>query len=341
MDYSQESIIDVPVLAQDTHERWFRKMKIRLRAKGVDYVIEQSLRQYAALGGPDETYVSNITKGVSELSLEHNDHLRYDIDKKAKWEGDDATALSMMIKRLNEDDEALVDEYITTKSFWEYLKKKYSKTSPLTANENLTAIQTFGFSQYDSVTQAWDKLKQFRRKLGAASPDLKNAYTDQALLLVLTRSLPQEFVSTIDGIDVQTSMTVEEKLQHLRAKELRMKSTSEAAHASFKSYNKRSMSHHRRNDSSSSNATDINPGKCLLCDGIDYWIRRCPNLKSAREYVRRPRHKKKTHFVRSESPSSSKSRPSSIKRPSILKYSINNRHENKSYLLQEDAPNSE
>ncbi|RKF82541.1 hypothetical protein GcM1_170006 [Golovinomyces cichoracearum] len=174
MDYRDESITDVPVLAQDTHERWFRKMKIRLRAKGVDYVIEQSLRKYAALRGPDET-----------------------------------------------------------------------------------------------------------RKLGAAGPDMKNAYTGQALLLVLTRSLPQEFVSTIDEIDVQTSMTVEEKLQHLEAKELKMKSTSEAAHASLKSCNKRSMSYHRRNDSSSSN---------------DHWIRRCPNLKSTREYVRRLGHKKKTHF---------------------------------------------
>ncbi|RKF82215.1 hypothetical protein GcM1_173001 [Golovinomyces cichoracearum] len=119
-------------------------MKIRLRAKGVDYVIKKSLRQYAALNGPVETY---------------------DIDKKAKWERDDATVLSMMIKRLNEDDEALVDEYVTTKSFWEYVKKKYSKTSPFTTNENLTAIQTFDFSQYDSVTQAWDKLKHFRRKI--------------------------------------------------------------------------------------------------------------------------------------------------------------------------------
>ncbi|RKF79392.1 hypothetical protein GcM3_056040 [Golovinomyces cichoracearum] len=149
MDNRDESIFDIPVLAQDTHERWFRKMKIRLRAKGVDYVIEQSIREYAALGSSDEAYVSNITKGVSGLSLEHSEKVRYDIDKKVKWERDDATALSMMMmmKILNEDDEALSDEYVTTKSFWEYLKKNYSKTSPFTANENLTAIQPFDFSQ--------------------------------------------------------------------------------------------------------------------------------------------------------------------------------------------------
>ncbi|RKF65444.1 hypothetical protein GcM3_121020, partial [Golovinomyces cichoracearum] len=167
----------------------------------------------------------------------------------------------MMMKRLNEDDEALIDEYVTTKSFWEYLKKKYSKSSPFTANENLTVIQTFDFSQYDTVTQACDKLKQFRRKLGAANPDMKNAYTDQALFLVLTRSLPQEFVSTIDGIDVQVSMTVDEKLQHLEAKELRIKSTNEAAHASLRTHIKRRASHYREN-SSSSNGNEINPGKC-------------------------------------------------------------------------------
>ncbi|RKF79394.1 hypothetical protein GcM3_056044, partial [Golovinomyces cichoracearum] len=223
MDNREESIFDTPVLAQDTHERWFRKMKIRLRAKGVDYVIKKSFREYAALGSSDEAYVSNITKEVSGLSLEHS-------EKKVKWERDDATALSMMMKRLYEDDGVLIDEYVTTQSFWEYLKKKYSKTSPFTTNENLTAIQTFDLNQYHTVTQAWYKLKQFRRKLGAANPDMKNAYTDQALFLVLTRSLPQEFISTIDIIDVQVSMTVDEKLKHLEAKELRIKSTSEASH---------------------------------------------------------------------------------------------------------------
>ncbi|RKF82216.1 hypothetical protein GcM1_173002 [Golovinomyces cichoracearum] len=83
---------------------------------------------------------------------------------------------------------------------------------------------------------------------------MKNAYTDRALLLVLTRSLPQEFVSTIHTIDVQTSMRVEEKLQHLQAKDQQAKQLTHR------------MSRHRRNDSSSSNGTDINPGKCLLCD---------------------------------------------------------------------------
>ncbi|KAG9384372.1 hypothetical protein A1F94_003919 [Pyrenophora tritici-repentis] len=49
----------------------------------------------------------------------------------------------------------------------------------------------------------------------------KSAYKDSALLLVLIRSLPKEFKTTIDTLNAQLNLTVEQKLKFLEEKEVR------------------------------------------------------------------------------------------------------------------------
>jgi hypothetical protein len=39
-----------------------------------------------------------------------------------------------------------------------------------------------------TIIEAWDKLKEYRRKIGAADQAAKSAYQDTALFLILTRS---------------------------------------------------------------------------------------------------------------------------------------------------------
>ncbi|KAG9384357.1 hypothetical protein A1F94_003904 [Pyrenophora tritici-repentis] len=46
-------------------------------------------------------------------------------------------------------------------------------------------------------------------------------YKDSALLLVLIRSLPKEFKTTIDTLNAQLNLTVEQKLKFLEEKEVR------------------------------------------------------------------------------------------------------------------------
>jgi hypothetical protein len=48
-----------------------------------------------------------------------------------------------MCQSLDDDDEALVNEYETAYTLWRYLQKKYAKTSAVTANVYMTKIQTF------------------------------------------------------------------------------------------------------------------------------------------------------------------------------------------------------
>ncbi|PZD22918.1 hypothetical protein A1F97_11300, partial [Pyrenophora tritici-repentis] len=54
-----------------------------------------------------------------------------------------------------------------------------------------------------------------------ADADTNGAYKDSALLLVLIRSLPKEFKTTIDTLNAQLNLTVEQKLKFLEEKEVR------------------------------------------------------------------------------------------------------------------------
>jgi len=51
-----------------------------------------------------------------------------------------------------------------------------------------------------TIMGSWDKLKGYRHKLEAADANAKSTYNNAALLLVLTRSLPKKFETTIDTL---------------------------------------------------------------------------------------------------------------------------------------------
>ncbi|KAI0990735.1 hypothetical protein K3495_g17452, partial [Podosphaera aphanis] len=94
----------------------------------------------------------------------------------------------------------------------------------------MTDIQNFVFEDGFTVCSAWDKLKDLRRKLGAGSEDAKKTYSDAALFLILSRALPKSFGHTVDGLDLHVEMSVEEKIKHLEAKELKLQYDHESAH---------------------------------------------------------------------------------------------------------------
>lgn len=228
----------IPILNQENHEKWFRQMRIQLRGKDYFYTIESTLMQHAAIATPDgkSGYTSQNTAPMEiddAVLTQINDVKVYlNIDKKAKYQKDEASALAYICRSLSDDDEALADEYQTASVLWNYLKKKYTRTSAITANSYMTLIQTFTFqppSQPEmTIMEAWERLKEYRRKLGAANPAAKDMYKDDSLFLILTRSLPTEYASTLDGLDIQEGMTVDTKIKHLQAKELRLKEYEQA-----------------------------------------------------------------------------------------------------------------
>jgi hypothetical protein len=147
--------------------------------------------------------------------------IRVNIDKKEKYLEDEATAIDILFRSLSDEDQALIDEYETAFQFWAYLREKYSQTDATTANIYMTKIQTFTFNPENKIVGSWETLKDYRRKLVAADALFNEAFQDSALLLVLCRSLPESFTTTIDTFNAQLNLTVKQKLKFLEEKEIR------------------------------------------------------------------------------------------------------------------------
>lgn len=291
MDEIKEQTKSIPNLTQETHDRWFRQMKIQLKGKDWFYTIESTLQEHAKVGGVgmevDGTEVFPILEGSKVVNI------RLNLDKKAKYLKDEASALSYMCRSLSDDDEALVDEYDTARTLWNYLKSKYSRTSDITANSYLTMIQTFTFKPTRhpemTVIEAWDKLKEYRRKLGAANPAFKDSYRDEALFLVLTRSLPSEYQTTIDAMSVQSTLAVEDKIKYLTAKELSIQET-EQAHTASGKYVIPNRRGERRGSSPFAKQEQDDEAKtyvCHLCEHEGHFLRDCKDLTLAQALIRK------------------------------------------------------
>ncbi|KAI0568012.1 hypothetical protein Alg215_12413, partial [Pyrenophora tritici-repentis] len=134
----------------------------------------------------------------------------------------------------------------------------------------------------------------YRRKIIAAKPAAKGLYNDEALLQIMLRALPESYGSVIDYLDVQTSLTVDEKIAALRTKELRLNDTAEHANVAFPKY--RHPNDHRSSDSSMrdrprSTSPELGPSTgCLHCKG-EHWARDCKYKGEIQEFGRKLREK--------------------------------------------------
>ena len=79
-------------------------------------------------------------------------------------------------------------------------------------------IQTFTFKSGSIIISAQDKLKDYYYKLAAAKLSTKNVYNNNTLLLVLVRALLTEYKVTINTLNAQHLLTINERLQTLKAK---------------------------------------------------------------------------------------------------------------------------
>jgi Reverse transcriptase (RNA-dependent DNA polymerase)/gag-polypeptide of LTR copia-type len=306
---SKEESWQIPILTRENYETWFRRYMVELRGKGVYYVIEKKLHEHAEVAT-----VGDLTDALEEFEIADSGtatSLRINIDKKAAYLKDEATAIRLMFKALSIDDQALYDEYTTAFTLWAYLKKKYLKVDATAANIYMTKIQMFTFESGSTITSAWDKLKDHRRKLAAAKPSAGNAYDDDALLLVLIRALPTEYKVTIDTLNAQRSLTVDERLQTLEAKYADIQEE-EHAHPTFrvkKHDGKYVLPQHRARQDSESSSDNAKRYECHLCGQSGHFLRHCPDLEKARRIIRGLNEgKKEVHSSRLSSKSRSSSK---------------------------------
>ncbi|KAI1690371.1 Retrotran-gag-2 domain containing protein [Pyrenophora tritici-repentis] len=278
----------IPQLTAENHDTWFRRNKVKLKGKKVFYVCEKNLVQHCQIAIAGE-----LTEAMEELEIAEADKhtkIRVNIEKRDKYLEDEATAIDLLFRSLTEDDQALIDEYDTAFQFWAYLQKKYTQTDATTANIYMTRIQTFTFNPGNTIVGSWEKLKEYRRKLVAADADTNGAYKDSALLLVLIRSLPKEFKTTIDTLNAQLNLTVEQKLKFLEEKEVRdQQDADEKALPAFRKTEKYVPPYKRRNHKSSPLSSDSESGtkfmvQCFLCDGA-HGVRDCPRRERCERSV--------------------------------------------------------
>ena len=200
-------------------------MKLKLQLKDVFYTIESSLDEYVWIPNPKGKALT-ISTPVSAKSSKDVDIDKlttefeklggtWNIDKRKEYNKHQATALFYIVSALSLDNQPLINEHETAKAVWTVLKVKYSKTSELTANTYITKLTRFEFDKEVGIDGLWTKLKEYRWKLIVANTDMKNAYPNSTLLLILTKSLSPAYKLTTDGFRLQQSITVDEKLQIL------------------------------------------------------------------------------------------------------------------------------
>jgi hypothetical protein len=113
--------------------------------------------------------------------------------------------------------------------------------------------------------------------------------------------LASKFATTIDTLDIQTQLSVEDKLKHLEAKESRLKENADIEAALFaKKTTKPTYSHSHRRDGSASSSSESNPWeyKCYLCFS-EHMIRDCTPLRTAQRL--RKEHDRAKKIKRSSS----------------------------------------
>ena len=314
----------VPTLTRLNYEKWFRLMEAKLEGKGVIHVVQQTLEQYAKVATPDSDAAAK-NKDLEELintlgrisisptpdssaSSTPRPRIFLNVEKKAKFQKDTGIVKFYLLQGLDDDDQALMDEYKTPKALWEYLRVKYAQPSKLAAARYTKELHDFSWNDKFTVIDAWNKLKEIRRKIVAAKPSAKGQYDDESLLLILTSVLPDSFQSTVDTLNVQTHLTVDDQLKHLQNKEERLglssdndKESGHAAHARGKGIRtKRTRNFFERRKSGSDVEMRGTHVICFFCEA-DHAAMNCPYREKVQKFVkqlkdkeRQRRHRKRT-----------------------------------------------
>ena len=304
----------IPKLTAENHDAWFRRNKVVLKGKRVFYVCEKGVVEHCQIKTPE-----GLVESFEELEVsgaEKPTKVRLNIDKRNKYLEDEATAIELLFRSLSDEDQALIDEYETAFDLWAYLRKKYTQTDTTAANMYMTKLQTFTFNTDSTILGSWETLKNYRRKLVAADANTNGIYKDHALLLILIRSLPNRFKSTVDTLSAQSNITVEQKIKFLEEKEARDQlDTDDQAHTAFRKPHKRSKA---GSTSTSESESETRSGaECYLCSEPHY-MRECPDLRRAQKLLHAYKTEKKMRKKKQiayKAPSSQAAKPTRSRNP--------------------------
>ena len=131
-----------------------------------------------------------------------------------------ATILLIFSNRLREDNKPLIKEYKIAKNVQTQLRLKYEKTNKSIVNYYLRKLQDFLFNKNTRINILQTKLKEYYYKLVLVNKLIKATFLDSALLLLLTKKLPEIYQATKDSFRVNQSYIVKEKIRILKEVEV-------------------------------------------------------------------------------------------------------------------------
>lgn len=118
------------------------------------HILNMTIEEYAAVATPDskiaevDSNLEEITLSLRQLSLKNSAgtlpanepprRIFLNIEKKRKYLKDQGTLSFTLLQALNDDDQALLDEYQAPRELWTYLKSKYCKHSKIAAAQRGT-----------------------------------------------------------------------------------------------------------------------------------------------------------------------------------------------------------
>ena len=209
----------VDTLTRENQQQWFRIMKNWLFGEGLWDCCDP---QYDDIGfSSTATYKPDPTPTQDRPKL-------------------NAKALYWLNICLGEDDQEITTDCTTARDVWKILVKKYQETLKTTGRQQEVNYINYKKPAETSIEEAWTELSKMARKITSARPDVKNQYTQVERLGALLRSLPEEYNTIRDWIDMQPIVDVANSIAKLEEKEAQLKAndTESAMYAGRNNYNK-------------------------------------------------------------------------------------------------------
>lgn len=145
------------------------------------YILQFTLEEQAKVAGPlNTTYgsleeVEVITDSTKNINLNaslntspNNQRIILTVVKKQEYLKDEGTMKNLLLQGLDDDDQALFDECEAPMALWKYFVSKHKKPSKLAASQCTKELNNFEFNSDLIIYDAWNKLKDLRRKIIAA-----------------------------------------------------------------------------------------------------------------------------------------------------------------------------
>jgi hypothetical protein len=357
----------VQTLTRKNWRSFFQDMQLWLTSKGTFYTCEYTEEEWCAVKTFQDG-VDNVVEGINKIQLtpsssgtntpggEKQESTKgkgleppkaiMNLDKQNTFRKDSAGAFFILLKCIDSFDRELLDEYDDNKAKWTALKSRYSKSRPADVRDYEKALTHWTKDPELSIDNSWTKLKELRRNLIEADPNIR---IDQTKLFgYLMNGLPEEYKTLKTVLDAQPNLPIDEKLDVLQRFHEENNVRDLSALAARVKQSKKSRNRYsspppspRSRYYSSSSGSDQHFA-CYTCDAPDHEARHCPYKREARRFARDLRVRSENGYAGSGSERSSSrasKQPSSGRhdsrggetrgRPKSVKFDKTSRHRSK------------